>query len=110
MSSTKVTVTRCDLCGYGGAWSAPEDFRPIAAGTTAIDLCRWCADDTPRAWVESGGHRVSFGSDSWQCSCGAVYGSVVLRLRMNATPPYVLDAVPSLANATAHIHIERMAS
>ncbi len=102
MSSTTVRVIRCDVCGYGGAWTQPETFTRLGA----VDLCWWCADPRAKVWIETGGHRVTFDAGSWQCSCGTTYGSVVLSLRLRGVPLSVLDAVPSLTNATAHVHLE----
>lgn len=108
MSTTKVTVTRCDLCGYGGAYTEPQDFRQISTPTGLIDLCMWCmAPPGPDGQLSSGRHVVTLENGSWQCSCGEVYGAVVLRLRMNGVPDRVLDAAPSLARATANMHVQQ---
>ena len=106
VSSTKVTLTSCDLCGYGGAYTEPQDFRQIATLAGVVDLCVWCCYTGPDGQLSSGKHVVTLEGSSWSCSCGDVYGSVVLRLRMNGVPLHVLDAAPSLARATANMHVQ----
>jgi len=96
MSTTKVNVTTCDLCGYGGAWTRPEDFHAFGD----VDLCRWCADDRPVTRMECGGHVVTFSAESWECSCGERY------VRPFFLPAKVRAAVPNMLNATASIHVE----
>lgn len=95
----------CDMCGYGGPYSEPEDF--VAIGD--VDLCRWCALPAPRLWVETGGHRVTFDGESWLCSCGGSHEETLIRLRYAKEPvtARVMNSVPRLANATAHVHLER---
>ena len=97
MSRTQVTQTSCDLCTYGGPWTRPEDFRQFANG---VDLCKWCADDRPKAWLECGQHRIEFTAESWECSCGERYSRPLFLM------PGVRDAVPNMLNATANMHVQ----
>jgi hypothetical protein len=106
MSTTKVTLTSCDLCGYGGSYTRPEDFRQVTTLAGVVDLCLWCCATGTEGYLSSGRHVVTLEGGSWQCSCGEVYGSVVLRLRMSGVLPHVLDVPPSLARATANMHVQ----
>lgn len=97
MSKATVTQTHCDLCNYGGAYTRPEDFRQFGE----VDLCKWCADDRPKARLECGRHAVTFTAESWSCSCGEAYVRPLFLLSS------VRAAVPSMLNATANIHVQR---
>ena len=99
MSTTTVNVTTCDLCGYGGAWTRPEDFRRLLD----VDLCHWCAMPgpvVPGGTLSSGRHVVTFTEDSWSCSCGQVYRRPLFLM------PNVRAAVPSMVIATANNHVQ----
>ena len=96
VSKTIVTTTACDLCNYGGPFTEPKDFTTI----DGVDLCRWCADDTPKTQLECGRHLVTFAEGSWSCSCGERYRRPVF------IPARVAAAVPSMVNATANAHVE----
>lgn len=98
MSREHVVTTRCDLCGYGGPWSNPEDFRSF--GT--VDLCRWCCAPAcrPGGTIECGRHLVTFGEETWSCSCGEQYRWP------RFLPGRVLNAVPSIVTATAESHAQ----
>jgi hypothetical protein len=82
------------MCGYGGAWTRPDDFTSI----DGVDLCKWCADPTVKQWLQCGHHTVVFATDSWSCTCGAEFRRPLL-------PSWVLAAVPSMLNATANAHV-----
>jgi len=100
VSTTKVDVTTCDLCGYGGAWTSAEDFQQFAGD---VDLCRWCADDRPflaGQTLECGRHLVTFTEESWSCSCGERYARVLFLLNR------VRSAVPNIVLATANNHVQ----
>lgn len=88
----------CDLCGYGGAFSAPVDFKSFAGD---VDLCIWCCHPKESAGntLSSGGHTVTFTDDAWTCDCGTVY-------RKPFISPRVLNVVPDLPAAVAinHVH------
>lgn len=103
MSRTQVVEVRCDLCGHGGPWSDPATFQRVGG----FDFCRWCADDQPKQWAETGSHRVTFGQDGvpWVCSCGKAYNTVVMWLRMRGVRSAVFDAVPDAVLATASAHL-----
>lgn len=96
MSRAIATRTSCDLCSYGGAYTRPEDFTSI----DGVDLCRWCADGTPKTQLECGRHLITFAEGSWSCSCGEQYRRPIFY------PARVLAAVPSLLNATANSHVQ----
>jgi len=99
VSTTKVDVTSCDLCGYGGAYTRPQDFHRILD----VDLCHWCAAPGPvraGATLSSGRHVVTFTEDSWSCSCGQVYRRPIFLM------PNVRDAVPNIVLATANNHVQ----
>ncbi len=101
MSRLNVEATFCDFCGYGGLWARPEDFHSVALGDA--HLCRWCCTPAhgPGAQIESGAHLVTFGDDTWSCSCGEEYRWPWL------TPGRVLNALPSVVTATATRHVQR---
>lgn len=101
MSRQVVQAVQCDLCGYGGSLSRPEDFTYRGG----FDFCRWCMSG-PISRTECGSHSVTVEDGSWQCTCGEVYGAVVLRLRMHGATLAAMDAVPNLAAATAAIHVQ----
>jgi len=95
----KVDVTSCALCGYGGAYTEPQDFRRIGD----VDLCHWCAAPGPvvaGAALECGSHLVTFTEASWSCSCGQTYARPFF-LRSN-----VRAAVPCMVIATANNHVQ----
>lgn len=98
MSRAKVETVTCDLCGYGGEWSRPEDFRSFGD----IDLCRWCSQGPLRAGGEMrcGRHALTVGVDTWLCSCGAQYR------RPTWVSGRVLNVVPSIVSATAIGHVQ----
>ena len=99
---TQTITTTCDLCGYGGAYTRPEDFTQ----RDGFDFCRWCMSGPIRE-TSCGGHTVTVeGEGARQCTCGVVYGAVVLRLRMHGVTLGAMDAVPNLAAATAAIHVQ----
>lgn len=97
MRTTTVLLT-CDHCGFGSSFSDPRWFVRVEG----FDLCRWCAAPEPREWIETGGHRVEFAEDggSWACSCGQTW-------RRPGFLFGVMSALPSPANASAHVHLER---
>ena len=103
MSRATVDQTWCDLCGYGGAWTRPEDFHAFGE----VDLCRWCADDRPVTRMSCGSHDVTFLGDSWVCSCGGTYGGTVARMRLRGVSLDTMSAAPNLGRATASAHIQR---
>ena len=92
----QVTQVTCDLCGHGGPYADVASF--LTVGT--VDLCKWCSDPNRKAWLESGGHRVTFDGLSWECSCGARSWQLAGFVR-----PEVAAAIPHIPNATAHLHI-----
>ena len=97
-------VTTCDLCGYGGAYSRPEDFTKRGG----FDFCLWCAGDKAETQMSCGRHTATFIADgaAWACTCGSTYGGVVAMLRLRGVPLVVMDAVPNLARATALAHVQ----
>lgn len=97
MSRVQVVQVTCDYCGYGGALSRPDDF--VQHG--GFDFCRWCADTTSKRSLGTGDHEIAFdGPDAWLCSCGQSWHRPLV--------PFGIErAVPELANATAHVHLER---
>lgn len=100
---TPVVAIECDLCQYGGGFTQPEDFQTFGS----VDLCKWCADATSKAWTETGGHRVTFnGTEGWSCDCGMDSTQWPIRSLTILTAPRIVAAVPSLDNATAHLHLE----
>lgn len=99
MSRRQVEEWTCDLCGYGGAWTTARDFQSFGD----VDLCRWCADDRPKQWLECGGHRVTFTADDWSCTCGMTYARMMPPLRYRP----VWDVVPNPLLATANAHTNR---
>lgn len=103
MSARTVTERTCDLCGYGGPFSRPEDF--VQHGSH--DFCRWCTPDWSTGTVSCGGHEVVVpGDGSWQCSCGKTYGAVVLQLRLHGVSLAAMDSLPGpLDAATASLHV-----
>jgi hypothetical protein len=102
MTAEVVQAVRCDLCGYGGAFSRPEDFTCRGG----FDFCRWCCFEGTHGTLSSGGHAVELDGGSWQCSCGTTYGFVVSMLRLHGVGLAVMDAVPgTLAGATASLHV-----
>lgn len=101
MATTQRTETHCDLCGYGGALSRPEDF----ARRDGYDLCRWCMSGPIRE-TSCGGHTVTVSDGSWQCDCGATMAMLKLTLWRHGVDHGAMDAVPNLAAATAAIHVQ----
>jgi len=102
VSRSTVIQTRCDLCGYGGAYAEPRDF----VQRSGFDFCLWCAKDFTSGTLSSGGHEVTIDGGSWQCSCGKTYGLVVSMLRLHGVSLAIMDAVPgTLAGATASLHV-----
>ena len=102
MSRATVVQTRCDLCGYGGPYTEPQDF----VQRSGFDFCLWCATDFTSGTLSSGGHEITLDGGSWQCSCGKTYGLVVSMLRLHGVALAVMDAVPgTLAGATANMHV-----
>ena len=104
VSATKVDVLTCDLCGYGGEYTRPEDFRKVGG----FDFCVWCAADRPAESMSCGGHTVTFvgNGSAWVCTCGNTYGGIVTTLRLRGVSLAVMDAVPNLSRATATAHIQ----
>lgn len=103
MATTSMITTSCDLCGYGGELTKPEDF----VRHNGFDFCRWCTPEWTTGTISCGDHTVTVpGDGSWQCSCGAVQGAVVLRLRLHGVPLAAMDALPGpLDAATASLHV-----
>lgn len=99
MTTTQHTETRCDLCGYD------SNHADLFHRVDGFDFCRWCMSGPTRE-TSCGGHTVTVADGSWQCSCGEVYGALVLRLRMHGATLAAMDAVPNLAAATAVIHVQ----
>lgn len=104
MSTTKVELTTCDLCGYGGQWAAVNDF--VRRG--GYDFCVWCAGDNVETSMSCGGHEVMFVADgsAWVCTCRSTFGTAVVLLRFRGVSQAVMDAVPNLARATALAHVQ----
>lgn len=100
MSRVKVEQLTCDLCGYGGPFSRPEDFRSFGD----VDLCRWCSEGAVPAGsvMQCGKHLLTFGAFTWTCSCGEQYRWPW------SVPGRVLNAVPSIVRATANSHVQEM--
>lgn len=96
MARERVEQISCDLCGYGGPYTRPQDF--VRRGP--IDLCRWCARGDVPEWIESGGCRVTFEGLLWTCSCG-----VVSPLPWLAIPAEVRIHVPEPTLALAYMHL-----
>jgi hypothetical protein len=98
MSRVKVEQLTCDLCGYGGPFSRLEDFWSLGD----VDLCRWCSEGPARAGSTTacGKHELTFGEDTWTCSCGEHY-----RWPWTVSGR-VLNVVPSIVRATANGHVQ----
>lgn len=109
---TQTVAVSCDLCGYGGAYTAAEDFTQHGP-TGDVDLCRWCSRDpgplAAGARMACGRHEITFAEDwSWSCSCGQrwVPWMYVKQPGGAPTPTRVVAAVPNLRYALARIHSE----
>lgn len=102
MRAQTVTTT-CDLCGYGGPLSAPEDF----TAHSGYDYCRWCAATGKFTQISSGGHDVTVSGDqTWACSCGRTDAEVLSTLRAVGVALGAMNSVPgSLVQATARLHV-----
>ena len=111
MSTAQRIETRCDFCGYGGAYTEPQDFTRAGLPGEEVDLCRRCA--TPA--YESGSvtaclhHEVTIGEKSWSCICGETFtdsGSVAVKGWPFFVPSRIRRAVPDLTTATAIHHAQ----
>lgn len=106
MTSSNIVQYTCDLCGYAGPYSRPEDFAHFPALGLPVDLCRWCANDRDSSRVSSGGHEITFTQEgaSWVCDCGMTFERARLYVWR---PARVIGVVPNLRNALASMHLER---
>lgn len=99
MSTTTITRTKCDLCGYDSSNSQ------LFTNHGGFDFCRWCMSGPIRR-TESGGHAVDIAGGSWSCSCGVMMSMVKLTLWRYGVDHAVMAAVPHLDSATAAIHVQ----
>ena len=103
MSTIQRTETMCDFCGHAGPYTRSEDFTRLGD----FDFCRWCADGERKAWMESGGHRVTFREGrGWDCGCGMSTDRWAVGSLRVLTLPAVLAVLPRFDNATASMHFE----
>jgi hypothetical protein len=99
----QIETISCDFCGYGGAYTRPQDFQRF----DGVDLCSWCARSDVPVWMETGRHLVTFTDLGWWCSCGGTMPTATdIGLRLGYGVARVLRAVPSIRLATAHVHME----
>lgn len=96
----KIETVSCDLCGYGGPLTRPEDFTHYANG---VDLCHWCAAPGGNGVTECGQHRATITADGWTCDCGAARTANFLRLAVRQD---VLEVIPNVVHASAVHHVQ----
>jgi hypothetical protein len=98
---TPTITTTCDLCGYGGMFSRPDDFTT----RSGFDFCRWCMSGPVRE-TSCGGHTVTVADGSWSCDCGMTMAMLKLTLFRYGASHAAMGAVPHLDAATAAIHVQ----